>query len=99
MNGQTLVLLATCGSGLVLGVLLDAYRLLTKRLRRRRRLVAVLDFLLWVGLAAALFALLFFLNAAEVHFYVFLGLALGLLFYYRFLGRRVLPRLKKYLRV
>lgn len=89
MNGQILVLLATCSFGLLMGLVFDAYRLLTRPCRRRRWLLAFLDFFLWVALACALFALLFVLNKAEVHFYVFFGLALGLLFYYRSLSRYV----------
>lgn len=98
MNGQALILLATCGSGLLMGLVFDVYRLLTRPFRRRRWKLALTDFLLWVILAAYMFGLLFYLNDAEVHFYVFLGLALGLLFYYRWLSRYVLGFLKNYLK-
>ena len=87
MSSQALVLCVTCVSGFIMGFILEAYRLLVGRTRWRRRKLSLMDFLLWVVLTACMFGLLYYLNGAEVHFYVFLGLALGLLSYIRWCRR------------
>ncbi|MBC7346476.1 MAG: hypothetical protein H5U00_03335 [Clostridia bacterium] len=98
MNGQPLLLLATCSMGFLLGLFLDFYRFFARRARWRGHRLDLADFLLWVLFAVGMFALLFYLNGAEIHFYVFVGLALGLLTYYRWASRHVLLFLKKIFR-
>lgn len=80
-----------------MGFAVDCHRFWSgrRRLRRYRVGQSIADFLLWVSFAAGVFGLLLLLNDGEVHFYVFLGLGLGLLIYYRSYSRWVLSWLKK----
>lgn len=78
----TLFMMFVCGNGL--GVLFDAYRVLSHRLGIPGWLLAILDVVYWLVAAPAVFRVLYRTNHGEIRFYVFFGLILGISFYFLF---------------
>lgn len=87
---QLSVFLATMVMGCLMGVIFDAYRVYFHFVKVKRLVTYLGDFLLWVFLALLTFALLLFCNWGEIRGYIFLGLALGLSLYLKYLNRPVL---------
>jgi len=89
--------LATVAMGLLSGFCYDLYRIIGQRLRLRRWGVLVGDLLFWLLLTVLVFMLLYLSNAAEVRFYVFIGIILGALVYLRFLSAPVTKAVNTFL--
>ena len=70
------------GSGLILGVALDAYRVLKERLHLRGWVVSLVDLLYWVAAASLVFHLLVWSNWGELRFYVFVAVLAGFWIYF-----------------
>lgn len=70
------------GSGLILGVALDAYRVLKERFRLRGWVVSLVDLLYWVAAASLVFHLLMWSNRGELRFYVFVAVLAGFWIYF-----------------
>ncbi|QGG48715.1 spore cortex biosynthesis protein YabQ [Heliorestis convoluta] len=80
-------LLSSVG-GVIIGAGFDLYRTLI-RVGYRRWWVALADVIIWLMGALLFFLLLFWGNWGEIRAYVFLGLATGLLLYFRYLSGEV----------
>jgi len=75
-------------TGVIIGILFDFYRVLRGQKKRPRKLITNLgDLIFWLMATAIAFSCLIFGNWGEVRVYVFIGLLLGLLFYYYFCSR------------
>lgn len=70
------------GSGLILGVALDTYRVLKERFRLRGWVVSLVDLLYWVAAASLVFHLLVWSNWGELRFYVFVAVLAGFWIYF-----------------
>lgn len=77
-------------AGLVAGLLFDLYRFGRWLFRPGRLGTYIGDLLFWLLLTPALFLLLLVTNGGELRLYVFVGLAIGCLFYFRLFSRHFL---------
>ncbi|SEN63873.1 spore cortex biosynthesis protein YabQ [Lihuaxuella thermophila] len=76
-------------SGVMIGVILDTYRVLKARFRLRGWTVSLVDFLYWTVSAALVFSLLMWSNWGELRFYIFVAVCMGLFLYLSWLSRPV----------
>lgn len=79
---QYFTLLMMFSSGLVLGVLFDAYRVLSDQLRIPRWTIPVLDIMYWALATVIVFRVLYISNQGELRIFVFLGLLIGITCYF-----------------
>jgi spore cortex biosynthesis protein YabQ len=79
---QFVSLLWMIGSGIVMGVVFDIYRVLQQKLRLHRWLTSVFDLLYWLAATAFVFLGLLSSNDGQLRLYVFLALIVGLWFYF-----------------
>jgi spore cortex biosynthesis protein YabQ len=82
LQAQWITMLTMVGSGLILGVALDAYRVLKERFRLRGWVVSLVDLLYWVAAASLVFHLLVWSNWGELRFYVFVAVLAGFWIYF-----------------
>jgi spore cortex biosynthesis protein YabQ len=87
-DGQIDTFLITVATGVFLGLLFDFYRVLRALYRPRWLLTSLADLLYWLAATGVVFLALLFGNWGELRLYVFIGLALGALGYYRLLSRQ-----------
>lgn len=76
-------------SGMAMGVVFDTYRVLTGQLRAPRWLLPLFDLLYWTGVTLFVFRMLYMSNYGRLRFFVFVGLALGVVLYFFLLSRAV----------
>lgn len=76
--------------GVLVGIGADGYRAWQTAIRKDRKVVAVLDCLLWCVLAAFVCVLMVFLNGGDMRSYVFLALVVGYFVYRRLVGDRII---------
>lgn len=69
-------------SGLAMGAVFDSYRVVSGQLRIHRFFIPVFDIVYWMAATIFVFRVLYANNQGEVRFYVFLGLFLGVWFYF-----------------
>lgn len=74
-------------SGLILGTVLDIYRVLKNRLQLRGWVVSLIDLLYWTVAAGLVFSLLMWSNWGELRFFIFLGVLTGFGAYYTWLSQ------------
>ncbi|PZD94895.1 spore cortex biosynthesis protein YabQ [Paenibacillus sambharensis] len=77
-------------SGIGMGAAFDGYRVVSNQLRIGRIWVPVLDLLYWTAATLIVFRMLIASNDGEVRFYVFLGLFIGISFYFWLLSRTMI---------
>ncbi|AJY74942.1 spore cortex biosynthesis protein YabQ [Paenibacillus beijingensis] len=77
-------------SGLAMGAVFDGYRVISHELRFSRWLMPVLDLLYWGAATLTVFRVLYASNNGEVRAYVFLGLLIGIGFYFLLFSRAVM---------
>ncbi|WP_373233426.1 spore cortex biosynthesis protein YabQ [Cohnella sp.] len=82
---QTLAMMA--GSGLLIGLAFDAYRVLAARLRVPRWMLPLLDTFFVVFATLLSFRVLYEANYGEIRYHVFLGLLIGVCFHFALLSR------------
>jgi spore cortex biosynthesis protein YabQ len=90
LNNQFLTLGLMVSSGLGLGVLFDAYRVLTGQLKFPRWLTAILDILYGLIAALTVFRVLYYSNHGQLRLYVFIGLLAGIFVYYQWFSKMVI---------
>lgn len=81
-------------SGLGMGAVFDGYRVVSNELRFPRWWLPVLDVVYWMVSAVMVFRMLYASNNGEVRAYVFLGLAVGVIFYSWLLSKPVIGLVK-----
>lgn len=84
LNEQFITLGLMFGCGWALGVVFDAYRVLTGQLRLPRLFIHLLDFVFWLTATLSVFRVLFYSNYGQVRLFVFIGLVAGCSFHYCF---------------
>lgn len=75
------------GSGILIGVILDFYRVITERFRLKRWIVSLIDLLYWMVSSLLVFGLLLWSNWGELRFYLFVAICLGFLLYFKWCSR------------
>ncbi|WP_166245704.1 spore cortex biosynthesis protein YabQ [Paenibacillus turpanensis] len=83
---QFYTLLAMAGSGVVLGVMFDVYRVLAARLRAPRWLLPLCDVVYILVATLFSFRVLYHSNFGEIRYHVFLGLLIGVCFHFALLS-------------
>ncbi|UWE03775.1 spore cortex biosynthesis protein YabQ [Laceyella sacchari] len=78
------------GSGILIGVILDFYRVVTQRFRLKRWIVSLIDLLYWMISSLLVFGLLLWSNWGELRFYLFIAICLGFLLYFRWFSQLVI---------
>ena len=91
---QFLTLAMMVASGIGMGAAFDGYRVVSNELRIGRLWIPVLDLLYWMAATLAVFRVLTASNEGEVRFYVFIGLFIGISFYFWLLSGTVIRFVK-----
>ncbi|MDR3589721.1 MAG: spore cortex biosynthesis protein YabQ [Negativicutes bacterium] len=88
--GQIETFFITVVTGMFLGGLFDFYRIMRGLFKPRRVFTSLADLLYWLLATVIVFVALLLGNWGEIRFYVFCGLLVGLLLYFRFFSRQVI---------
>lgn len=91
---QWITMALMLSSGLLLGLILDTYRVLKARFRLRGWVVSLIDLLYWTVSAALVFSLLMWSNWGELRFYIFVAICTGIFLYYQWLSRQVIKGIR-----
>ncbi|CAH0122001.1 spore cortex biosynthesis protein YabQ [Paenibacillus sp. CECT 9249] len=83
---QLMTVLAMLASGVCMGIVFDSYRVVSGQLYFPKWTKPVLDIVYWLLATGFVFRVLYVNNQGEVRFYVFLGLFLGVWFYFLFIS-------------
>ncbi|NPV74042.1 MAG: spore cortex biosynthesis protein YabQ [Pelotomaculum sp.] len=86
LAGQVKSFAATVAAGAAAGFCYDYYRAVRKAFRLKKAGSLLGDALFWLAVTAVVFLMLLWGNWGEVRLYVFIGLGLGALAYFRLLG-------------
>ena len=86
---QFVTLAMMIASGIGMGATFDGYRVVSNELRIGRLWIPVLDLLYWAAATLMVFRVLASSNEGEVRVYVFLGLMIGVAFYFWLLSGTV----------
>jgi spore cortex biosynthesis protein YabQ len=90
LHVQFLTLWMMFCSGLVLGAMFDIFRVLSGKLRLPRWTQPLVDIIYWIVATILVFKLLYFSNEGQVRVFVFLGILIGICFYFAFLSMWVI---------
>ncbi|QKG83092.1 spore cortex biosynthesis protein YabQ [Kroppenstedtia pulmonis] len=85
------------GSGWLMGLILDTYRVLCHRFRLRGWVVSLVDLLYWSVSAGLVVSLLMWSNWGELRFYVFVAVISGLAVYYYWFSRGMMSWIRRIL--
>ncbi|NLY11126.1 MAG: spore cortex biosynthesis protein YabQ [Firmicutes bacterium] len=77
-------------AGLSIGIIFDFYRLIRKVLRPGIISTAIMDLIFWLVISPLTIIYILLANWGELRFYVFLGISLGLVFYFLALSRPII---------
>lgn len=87
VNAQIYSFLGTIITGLVLGILFDFYRVFRIITRPKKILTLLGDIIFGLLATVAVFLILLYSNWGEFRLYVFIGMIIGIFFYYNLLSR------------
>lgn len=82
LNEQFITMLAMLLSGVGMGMVFDGYRVVALQLHFPKWTKPVLDFMYWLVAVCFVFRVLYLTNQGDLRFYVFIGLFLGVWFYF-----------------
>lgn len=82
LSGQLYAFIMTILAGVTLGFVFDFYRVIRGALNPGRITTALMDLGFWAISAPLISIYLLLANWGEIRFYVFIGISLGLLFYF-----------------
>lgn len=77
------------GSGLILGVLYDVYRVVSMRVRLPRWTIPLIDFAYWIAATVIVFYLLYYSNLGQVRVFIYLAVFSGISFYFALLSMMI----------
>lgn len=86
LHVQFLTILLMFCSGLILGTLFDVFRVLSRELRLPKWMLPLVDILYWIVATILVFRLLIYSNEGQVRVFIYLGMLIGICFYYAFLS-------------
>jgi spore cortex biosynthesis protein YabQ len=81
-------------TGMVWGGLFDLYRVLRSRIKVNKTIDLVGDLLFWILAAIVVIPLIFWANWIELRLYVWIAITLGLIVYFSFFSRLLIPIFK-----
>jgi spore cortex biosynthesis protein YabQ len=90
LDVQFLTLAMMVVSGIGMGVAFDGYRVVSNELRIGRLWIPVLDLLYWAAATLIVFRVLIASNEGDVRMFVFIGLFIGISFYFWLLSNPVI---------
>lgn len=96
---QAKTFLVVMATGALLGMTFDFYRVLRGVFKPHWFVTGLADLSFWVAATAAVAGALLMTNWGELRFYVFIGLSVGTLLYYRLLSRHTMHILIGLIRV
>lgn len=70
------------GSGIILGIVFDIYRVVQRWIRIRGWFVTLLDLMYWISATFFVFWVLLTFNDGQIRFYILVALIVGLWFYF-----------------
>ncbi|MFC5452641.1 spore cortex biosynthesis protein YabQ [Paenibacillus aestuarii] len=73
-------------SGIAMGAMFDVFRVLSGKLRLPRWTVSIVDILYWIVATILVFRLLIYSNEGQLRVFVFLGIGIGICFYFALLS-------------
>lgn len=73
-------------SGWLLGIVFDGYRVISRPFKLNRFTFSILDIVFWLFATVLVFRMLYLSNYGELRLFIFIGLLLGLWFYYQFVS-------------
>lgn len=82
-------MLVMFGGGLMIGVLLDIYRVCKEIFQIRGLVLACVDLLYWLFSAYLIFGLLWWSNWGDLRFYVLFAVCTGFFIYFRWVSKRM----------
>lgn len=88
MNNQVQTFIITIATGIILGVMLDFYRIFRINIRKHYLCTMVTDLIYWLLATIVIFIALLIGNWGELRLYVFLGLAVGAISYFRIFSKK-----------
>lgn len=97
--GQIDTFLYTLLTGIILGVIFDFYRVFRGICRPHIWITSITDLMYWLLATILVFVALLVGNSGEVRLYVFIGLLLGVVLYYRLASRVVICLVLKALKI
>lgn len=90
LTGQMYAFFMTVLAGVSVGLLFDFYRVFRSGMRPKRWVSVLCDLLYWTIVTPVVFLLLLIGNWAELRYYVFLGMGLGIFVYFQLMSSFVL---------
>ncbi len=90
LSNQAYIFLVTIVIGLFIGLIYDFFRLIRKIFVHKNSAVYFEDVLFWLISTFVCFYILLHKNNLELRFYLFLGIVLGLIFYFALISHFVL---------
>lgn len=94
INVQIYYFLSTVIAGIAVGIMFDAYRIITGVNNINRIVLAISDLLFWVLCAMIIFVFFLYSNNGDLRLYTFIGLLLGILFYFKLASKRFIIALR-----
>lgn len=77
-------------TGVIAGIIFDFFRAVRRCGMGRGGAVVLCDIFFWIGEAALVFAAAYNFNSGQIRFYIFIGIAMGIMLYLLTLSRIVL---------
>ncbi|MDU0206101.1 MULTISPECIES: spore cortex biosynthesis protein YabQ [Paenibacillus] len=76
-------------SGVAISAMFDVFRVLSGKLRLPRWTIPLVDTVYWIVATILVFRLLIYSNEGQVRMFIFLGMGIGICFYFAFLSQVV----------
>ncbi|MEW9702463.1 spore cortex biosynthesis protein YabQ [Paenibacillus sp. SI8] len=73
-------------SGIALGSMFDVFRVLSGKLRLPRWTISLIDVLYWIVATILVFRMLIYSNEGQIRVFIFLGMGIGICFYFALLS-------------
>ena len=90
LTGELFVFFCMVAVGMAEGFLFDIFRVFGKFVKKSFWVVGISDLIYWLSATLIFVASAEFLNSGELRFYLFLGVAVGLLLYYLLLSKLII---------
>ncbi len=99
LSNQAYIFVVTIVIGLFIGLTYDFFRLLRKLFTHKNSAVYIEDVLFWLISTFICFYILLHKNNLELRFYLFIGISIGLIFYFYLISPFVLAFIIKFITI
>ncbi len=76
-------------AGLIVGVLIDVYRIFRLTTPSNKIVASISDILFWILEALVVFVFLIYTNNGDIRYYTFIGIGVGILIYFKLLTKTI----------